>query len=225
MLYLHYFYNAALRNYFTNLHKRGWGGPPSPPAQRVCNPESSVCTSTASSGSPGSSEAMHKVEQSESDCRSLKARGCSSSIMDAHSSSHHCGLISHLVLPCPHVMSLDGSLGFVSTHPSISLCSSPSGLSPSSSSPSGSTSSSGICSSSSSVEESSVQPRRWQVPSSTMRSTSSGFMAQIHQCYHHSLLHPAKIVGYPVGGDQLHLVPGGFVCQDAPFKNEGPHCT
>ena len=114
-LYLHYFYNATLRNYFTNLHKRGRGGPPALPAQRACNSESGMCTSMASSGSPGSSGVKHKVEQSESDCGSLKVRGCSSSIMDAHSCGCHCGLISSLVLPCPGIASLDGSSGFVST--------------------------------------------------------------------------------------------------------------
>ena len=97
-LYLHYFYNAALRNCFTNLHTRGRSGPSALPAQRACNSESGTCTSTASSGSPGSS-VEHKVEQSESDCGSSKVRGCSSSIMDAHSHDHHCGS----ALPCPHI--------------------------------------------------------------------------------------------------------------------------
>ena len=146
LLYLHYFYNAALRNYFTNLHTRGWGSPPALPAQRACNSESSVCTSTASSGSPGSSRAEHKVEQLESNRGSLKERGCSSSIMDAHSRDRHCGS----ALPCPHVLSLGGASGFNSPHPSTSLPLSSSGSSPSSC----------VCSPSSSSSEESVQARR-----------------------------------------------------------------
>ena len=162
-------YNATLRKYFTNLHKGGWGGPPSPLAQRASTSESHTCTSMASSGSPSSSGVKHTGEQSESNHGLLKSRGCSSSIMATHSHNRHRGLISSLVLPCPCVMSLDGSSGFASPHPYISLCSSHSGLSPSSL-----TFSSCVCLSSSSEEESSVHPRRWWVLSSMMRSTSWG---------------------------------------------------
>ena len=159
-LYLHYFYNAILRNYFTNLHTRGQGGPPALPAQRASNSESSVCTYTASSCSPSSSRVEHKVEWSESDCGSSKVRGCSSSIMDTHSHDRHCGL----ALPCPFVSSLGGALGSDSLHPSTSSPSSSSGSSPSSC----------ICSPSPSKEESSVQARRQHIPSSMMQSTSWG---------------------------------------------------
>ena len=114
------FYNATLRNYFTHLHTRGRGGPPALPAQRACNSESGTCTSMASSGSPGSSWVEHKVERLESDRGSLKVRGCSSSIMDAHSHDHHRGLAS----PSSHVLSLGGTLRFDSPHPSTSSCSS-----------------------------------------------------------------------------------------------------
>ena len=151
------FYNAALRNYFTNLHTRGRGGPPILPAQRACNSKSSACTSMASSGSPGSSRVEHKVE---SDCISSKARGCSASIMDAHSHDHRRGLAS----PCPGVSSLGGTLGFDSPCPSITSHSSSSGSSPSSC----------ICLPSSSEEELSIQARRWHIPSSMMQSASWG---------------------------------------------------
>ena len=158
--YLHCFYNAALRNYFTKLHTRGQGGPPAPPAQRACNSKSSVCTSTASSGSPGSNGVEHKVEWSESDHGSSIARGCSLSIMDTHSCDHCHGL----ALPCPHISSLGGTLGFDSPHPSTSSHSSSSGSSPSSC----------ICLPSSSSKEESVQARKWHVPSSVMQSASWG---------------------------------------------------
>ena len=157
-LYLHYFYNAAPRNYFTTLHTRGWGGPPTPPAQRACNSESGTCTSMASSGSPGSSGVEHKVEWSESDHGLSKVRGCSLSIMDAHSRNRHGGS----ALPCSHISSLGGALGFDFPHPSVPLHLSPSGSSPSSC----------VCSPSSSEE--SVQARRWWVLSSAMQSASWG---------------------------------------------------
>ena len=123
-------YNAALGNYFTNLHKGGWGGPPTPLAQRASTSESHTCTSTASCDDPGSCRVECTGERPltvvlESDHGSSKARGCSSSIMATHSHNHHHGLISTSVLPCPHIMPLDGGSGFTFTHPSISLCSSP----------------------------------------------------------------------------------------------------
>ena len=95
-----------------NLQTIGWGGPPTLPAQRACSSESGACTSMTSSSSPGSSGVEHKVEQSESDRRSLKVRGCLSSIMDAHSHDHLCSSISGSASPCPHVLSPGGALGF-----------------------------------------------------------------------------------------------------------------
>ena len=154
------FYNAAIRNYFMNLHTIGQDSPPTLPAQRACSSESGTCTSTASSGSPGSC----KVERSESDCGLSKVRGCSLSIMDAHSHNHLHGSISILASPHPCVSSPGGTSGFDSPHPSTSLHLSSSGLLPSSC----------ICSPSSSEEESSVQARRQWVPSSAMWSASWG---------------------------------------------------
>ena len=153
------FLQCHTKELLPNLHTIGRGCPPTPPAQRACSSESSVCTSMASSGSPGSS----KVEQSESDRGSLKARGCSSSIMDAHSHDHLHGSISGWVSPHLHISSPGGALGFDSPHPSTS-CLSSSGSSPSSC----------VCSPSSFEEESSVQARRQQVLSSMMRSASWG---------------------------------------------------
>ena len=166
LLYLHYyfFYNTTLRNYFANLHTIGLGGPPTPPSQRACSSESGTCTSTASSGSPGSS----KVEWSESDRRSSKAKGCSSSIMNAHSRNCLHGSIFILVSPCPCISSPGSASGFDSPHPSTSSHSSSLGSSPSSC----------ICSPSPSEEESSVQARTWWVLRSAMRSASWGCVAQ-----------------------------------------------
>ena len=45
------------------------------------------------------------------------------------------------------------------------------------------------------------------------------------KCDCHSLLHPAKTIGDPVGGDPLCLIPGGIICQDAPFEYEDVHDT
>ena len=209
LLYLHYFYKAALRNYFTNLHTRGWDGPPTPSAPRACNSEPSACTSMASSGSPSSSRVEHKVEWSESNHGSSKARGCSASIMDAHSHDRHCGLAS----PCPRILSLGCASGFDSPHPSTSLPLPSSGSSPSSC----------VCSPSFSEEESSVQARRWHIPSSVMQSTSWGAhgtkFANATAILSSTQL---RSLATPMGGHPLHLVPGGIVCQDAPFVNEGP---
>ena len=46
-------------------------------------------------------------------------------------------------------------------------------------------------------------------------------------CQHdrHSLFCPAKIIGNPVGGDALCLVPGGIIRQDAPFKYKAARRT
>ena len=92
-------YNAAHGNYFTNLQKGGWGGPPTPPAQRASTSESCACTSMASCGHPSTCGVECAGEWpptvvSESDHGSSKARGCSSSIMDPHSRNYPCGLAS-----------------------------------------------------------------------------------------------------------------------------------
>ena len=142
---------------------------PAPQLRGPATLESSVYTSTSSSGGPGSSGVKHKVEQSESNHGSLKARGCSSSITDTHSHDHCCGSISGSVLPCPCILSLGGTLGFDCPLTSISSCSSSSG-----SSPSGSASSSCIYLPSFSKEELPVQARRQWVPSSMMQSASWG---------------------------------------------------
>ena len=157
-------YNAAHRNYFTNLQKGRWGGPPAPPAQRASTSESLTCTSTASCGDPSTCRVEHTGEWpptmvSESDCRSSKARGCSSSIMDPHSHNHLCGSAPSPVSPCSSKL-----VGSSSSHSSASSCSSPSG----------SSSSYCVCSSSSSEGESSAQPRRRQAPSLAMQSASWG---------------------------------------------------
>ena len=99
------------------------GRPPTQPAQRACSSESGACTSMTSSSSPGSSQVEHKVERSESDCRLSKVRGCSSSIMDAHSCDHLRGSISGSASPCPCVLSPGSASGFDSPHPSTSSCS------------------------------------------------------------------------------------------------------
>ena len=156
----------------------GRGGPPAPPAQRTCSSESGACTSTTSSGSPGSSRVEHKVEQSESDHGSSKARGCSSFIMDTHSCDRLHGSISGLASPCPRVSSPGGASGFDSPHPSPSSrsLSSKKGGGIHSSSPSCicSCTSSSSCVSLpwSSEEDSSVQARRRWVPSTMIRSAS-----------------------------------------------------
>ena len=98
-------YNAALKNYFTNLQKGGWGGPPTPPAQRASTSESHTCTSMASCDDPGSCRIKCTGEQpptvaSESDCRLSKVKHCSSSIMDPHSHDHLCGSASGPISPC-----------------------------------------------------------------------------------------------------------------------------
>ena len=104
------------------MHTIGWDGLPALPVQRACSSESGVCTSTTSSSSPGSSGVEHKVERSESNRRSLKVRGCSSSIMDAHSHDHLCSSISGSALPRLCVSLPGSTLGFDSPHPSTSSC-------------------------------------------------------------------------------------------------------
>ena len=113
---------------------------------------------------------------SESDRGSLKVRGCSSSMIDPHSHDHchHSHGSASLVSPCSIPLLSGNDLGAASSCPSVSLCSSPSGL-PSSSSV-GSLSSS-------SEEESSDQPTRQRVPSSAMWSTSGDAWHKI--CQHH----------------------------------------
>ena len=106
---------------------------------------------------------------SESDHRSLKARGCLSSIIATHSHDHHHVFDLQFGFALPMCCIVGRRFRFCFPHPSISSCSSPSHSSPSSSK-----SSSCICLSSSSEEESSVQPRRWWVSSSAMQYTSWG---------------------------------------------------
>ena len=165
-LYLHDFFLQCCKFIYTKLHTTGWDGAPTPPAHRACSSESGTCTSTASSGS-------NRVEHLESEHGSSKARGCSSSIMDAHSCDCLLGSVSILASSCPHILPPGGALGFDVPNPSTSLHSSSTGSSSSGSSSLGSSSSSYICLLSPS-EESSFQARRWQVLSSTMRSASWG---------------------------------------------------
>ena len=103
------YYKAVLNNYESiHLQKQGWGGPPIPPAQRASTSESHACTSTAvSCGNPDSCRVKCTGEQpptvvSESNSRSSKVRGFSSSIIDPHSHGHHhlCGSASRSVCPC-----------------------------------------------------------------------------------------------------------------------------
>ena len=53
-------------------------------------------------------------------CGSSKVRGCSFSIMDAHSHDHLRGSISGLALPRPCISSPGGTSGFDSPHPKAS---------------------------------------------------------------------------------------------------------
>ena len=187
-----------------------------------------------SSGSPGSSRAKQRVERSESERGSLKVRGCSSSIMDAHSHNHLHGSLSDSVPPRPCISLPGGILGFYSHCPSISSRSLSSkrggGISSSSSSCICSCSSSSscvcscsssscVCSCSSSEEDLSVQEAVAPEPSD-MVYFLGGMRHKIRQCTHHSLLSPAIIVGNPAGGDPLCLIPGGIICQDDCFEYE-----
>ena len=149
----------------------------------------------ASSGSPTSSEVEHKVERSESDRGSSKARGCSSSIMDAHSRDHLCGSISCLASPHLCISSPGGASGFDFPRPSTSLRSSSLGLSPSSC----------ICSPSSSKEELLVQARRQQIRAPRCSLPLGGVGHKILRCDRHSLLCPAKIIGDPTAGTHSTL--------------------
>ena len=133
-----------------------------------------ACTSMAvSCGNPSSCGVKHTGERpptvaSEPNHRSLRAEGSSSSIIDPHFHNRHHprGLTSSSVSPCSSTALLDGGSGSASPSPSVSLCSSPSGL----------PSSSCVYSSSSSSEEEELldKPRRWRVPSSIMPSASWG---------------------------------------------------
>ena len=98
-------YNAALRNYFTNLQKVGQGHPPTLPAQRASTSEPHACTSMASCGDPSSCGVECTGEWPltvalESNHRPSKVRGSSLSIMDPHSHDCLCGSASHSISPC-----------------------------------------------------------------------------------------------------------------------------
>ena len=195
-----------------NLHKGGWGGPPTLPAQRASTSESCMCTSMASCGDPGpcgvkcTGERLPTVAL-ESDRGSSKVRGCSLSIMVTHSRNPCCGSISSSVLLCPCAAPLDSSLGFASLRPSVSSCSSPSG-----SSPSGLTSSSCVCSSSSSEEES-VGPELHDAVH-----LLGDAWHKNRQCDHCPLLHPAKVIGDPMGGTQSTSSLVGLYARMLPSK-------
>ena len=151
-------YNAAHGNYFTNLQKGGWGGPPTPLAQRTSTSESHACTSMTSCGNPGTCRVKCAGEWpltivSESNRGSLKVRGCSSSNMDPHSHDHLCGLAPSPIFPCSSKLVGSSSPRFLPPHvhpplahlpPLVSAHHLPLG-------------------------ESSAQPRRRWAPSSAMR--------------------------------------------------------
>ena len=210
-------YNAAHRNYFTNLQMGGHGSPPALPAQRASTSESCACTSMVSCGNPGTCRVKRAWERSwtmvsESDCRSSKVRGCSSSIMDPYSCDHLRGSASSPISPCSYKL-----VGSSSSHSSTSSCSSPSG----------SSSSSCVCLSSSSEGESIVSPAQETAGPKLHNAVCllGNVWHKIWQCDSCPLLCPAEVIGDPMGGDPLRLVPGGIIHQDACFKDEAPHHT
>ena len=198
------FYNAALKIIKFTYNRAGW--PSHPASSKGLDSKSGACTSTTSSGSPGSSGVEHKVEWSESDCRLLKVRGCLSSIMDAHSRNHLHGSISGSASPRPHVSSPEG-WGYMLIIPLLCLL----------------------------VHVilllhllTLIFRRGFISPGQEVAGPElcnavcllAGVGHKIHQCNCHPLFHLAKIVGNPAGGNPLRLIPGGIVCQDAPFEYE-----
>ena len=101
-LYLHYFffYNVALRNYFTNLYTIGWVALP------PCQLKGLAALSLAHAPPWHPPAALAPAKWSgQSPTAVIEGEGCSSSIMDTHSHNHLHGYISILASPHLHISS------------------------------------------------------------------------------------------------------------------------
>ena len=217
IIYTFFFFknNAALRNYFANLHTIGWGGPPTLPAQRACSSESSACTSTASSGSPGSSGVNIKWS-SQSLTTGRPRRGA------AHRPLWMPTPAIVFVAPSPvwpRPISVSRRLaalrGLTPPIPPPPCARPPQAhhAPPASACP--------------------LPPRR-SCQSRPGGSGPSGLWCGLplggHGAQNLPMWQPVSPPPSwdrwpPAGRDPLHLVPGGIVCQDTPFKYEGTRCA